>query len=153
MITSAKRKIAYSDDDSDDGDVAFTPATAGNSSALLDRIRAVKHGKKIRRASATVIKDALRAGETYDIVDIEAANTRHGLTQVWSLKGAEDKTVKKVFRLRRSSPVHHGADGKLDLEARSEMIERRVRVVYNGLLKPTEGDTSSKYDFDFLLEK
>ena len=77
MITSAKRKIAYSDDDSDDGDVAFTPATAGNSSALLDRIRAVKHGKKIRCASATVIKDALCVGETYDIVDIEAVNTRH----------------------------------------------------------------------------
>ena len=145
---STKRKIAYSDDDSDDGD-----AVAGSSSALLHRIRAVKHAKQFRRASATVIKDALCVGETYDIVDIEAANTRHGLTQVWSLKGAEDKAVKKVFSCVDLHQFTTGADGKLDLEARSEMIDRPVRVLYNGLLKPAQGDTPSKYDFDFLLEK
>ena len=61
--------------------------------------------------------------------------------------------MKKVFSYVDLHQFTTGADGKLDLEARSEMIDRRVRVVYNGLLKPAEGDTSSKYDFDFLLEK
>ena len=63
MITSAERKIIYSDDDSDEEDAAFTPTTAGNSSALPNRIQVVKHGKKIRRTSATVIKDALCVGK------------------------------------------------------------------------------------------
>ena len=147
--TAKKRKspTGYSDDDSDE-DAPDTPTT----SALMNRIRVVKYGKKIRRTSATVIKDALRVGETYDIVDIEAANTRHGPTQVWSLKGTEDDdSIKKIFSCADLHQFTTGADGKLDLEARSEMIDR-VRVVYNGLQGP-EGDEPSKYDFDFLLEK
>ena len=90
ITTTAKKRrspTGYSDDS--DEDAPDTPTTAGNSSALLNRIRAVKYGKKIRRTSATVIKDALRAGET------DARYSR----QVWrSVYSGTDPTLIKLLK-------------------------------------------------------
>ena len=146
MITSAKKRrlpTGYSDSSESDEDVSVM-STARASSALLNRIWAVKSGKK----TAATIKDALRVGETYNIVDIETVNTYHGRRQVWSLRGAEDKVIKKVFSCTDLHQFTTNVNGELDLEVRGEMI-KQIRVVYRGVQKP-QGNELLKYEFDFL---
>ena len=124
---------------------SVTPRTSGT---LLNRVQAVKSGEKSRRANVTPAKDALRVGEIYDIIDIQTVNTYHGLRQVWSLKGVEDTSLKKVFSCADLDQFAVNVDRDLDQQDRCDMI-KQIRVVHKQLQKP-RGNEPSEYDFDFL---
>ena len=111
-------------------------------------MQAVKSGEKSRHADVTVVKDALRVGEIYDIIDIQTVNTYHGLRQVWSLKGMEDTSLKKVFSCADLDQFTVNVDRDLDQQDRCDMI-KQIRVVHKEFQKP-QGNEPSEYDFDFL---
>ena len=129
--------------DSDEEDVADVPTPR---TSLLSRIRAAKSGgeKSCRRVNTVPIKEALRVGEMYDVIDIQTVNTRHGSRQVWSLKGTEDGTLKKVFSCADLDRFTVDDDGDLNQQDRSDMI-KLIRLVYKG-----QDGEPSKYGFEFL---
>ena len=96
---------------------------------------------------ATVMKVALRVCEIYVIVDIQEINTCFGPRQVWSLKGVEDTSLKKVFGCSDLQQFTTDAEGYLDQQDRRDMIEN-VRVIYKGILE-SRNDSYPKYDFDY----
>ena len=132
-----------SDTDSAEEDVADVPTPR---TPLLSRIRAAKSGgeKSCRRVNTVPIKEALRVGEMYDVIDIQTVNTRHGSRQVWSLKGTEDGTLKKVFSCADLDQFTVDDDGDLNQQDRSDMI-KLIRLVYKG-----QDGEPSKYSFEFL---
>ena len=132
--------------DSDEEDVADVPTPR---TSLLSRIRAAKSGgeKSCRRVNTVPIKEALRVGEMYDVIDIQTVNTRHGSKQVWSLKGTEDGTLKKVFGCSDLQQFTIDAEGYLDQQYRRDMIAN-VRLTYKGILE-NRNDAYPKYDFDY----
>ena len=144
-----------SDTDSAEEDVADvpTPRTPLLSripptprTSLLSRIRAAKSGgeKSCRRVNTVPIKEALRVGEMYDVIDIQTVNTRHGSRQAWSLKGVEDTSLKKVFSCADLDRFTVDDDGNLNQQDRSAMI-KQIRLVYKG-----QDGEPSKYSFEFL---
>ena len=138
--------LVYSDDDDgDDEDAADVPKPKAPSD-IIRRIWAVK-SKQEPHVAATSIKEALRVGERYDVIDIQEINTCFGPRQVWSLKGVEDASLKKVFGCTDLQQFTIDAEGYLDQKHRRDMIEN-VRVTYKGILE-TGNDTYPKYDFDY----
>ena len=117
-----------------------TPRTS-----LLSRIRAAKYAdeKSCRHVGTTPIKYALRVGGIYDVIDIETVKTRNGSRQVWSLKGPDDASLKKVFSCADLDRFTVDYNGGLNHQDRSDMI-KLFRVVYKG-----RGGERSKYSFDF----
>ena len=133
------------DSDDDDEDAADVPKPKAPS-GLIRRIWAVK-SKQEPHVAATSIKEALRVGERYDVIDIQEINTCFGPRQVWSLKGVEDASLKKVFGCTDLQQFTIDAEGYLDQKHRRDMIEN-VRVTYKGILESRK-DTYPKYDFDY----
>ena len=134
--------LVYSDDDED-------AAGAPKPKAVSDIIRhiwAVK-SRQEPHVAATAIKEALRVGEKYDIIDIQEINTCFGPKQVWSLKGVEDTSLKKVFGCSDLQQFTTDAEGYLDQQYRRDMIAN-VRVTYKGILE-SRNDAYPKYDFDY----
>ena len=133
---------AFSGTDSDEEDVADVPTPR---TSLLSRIRAAKSGgeKSCRRVNTVPIKEALRVGEMYDVIDIQTVNTRHGSRQAWSLKGVEDNSLKKVFSCADLDRFTVDDDGNLNQQDRSAMI-KQIRLVYKG-----QDGEPSKYSFEF----
>ena len=133
---------AFSGTDSDEEDVADVPTPR---TSLLSRIRAAKSGgeKSCRRVNTVPIKEALRAGEMYDVIDIQTVNTRHGSRQAWSLKGVEDNSLKKVFSCADLDRFTVDDDGNLNQQDRSDMI-KQIRLMYKG-----QDGEPSKYSFEF----
>ena len=144
MVQAKKRPqsplFSGSDSDEDAADVP-TPRTS-----LLSRIQAAKSGsgKSCRRVNTVPIKDALHVDEIYDVIDIETVTTRHGSRQVWSLKGVEDVSLKKVFSCADLDRFTVDDDGSLNQQDRSDMI-KQFRLVYKG-----QSGEPSKYDFKFI---
>ena len=143
MPPARKRARAplFSDPDSDEDSADVpTPRTS-----LLSRIRAAKSSgeESCYRVNTALIKDALRVGEIYDVIDIETVNTCNGSRQVWSLKGVEDASLKRVFSCADLDRYTVDDDGGLNQQDRSVMI-KLFRVVYKG-----QGGEHSKYSFDF----
>ena len=140
------RPQLFSDPDSDDDeDVADVPKPKAPS-GIIRRIWAVK-SKQEPHVAATSIKEALHVGERYDVIDIQEINTCFGPRQVWSLKGVEDASLKKVFGCTDLQQFTIDAEGYLDQKHRRDMIEN-VRVTFKGILE-TGNDTYPKYDFDY----
>ena len=138
------RSPLFSDPDSDE-DAEDVP-TPKASSDIIRRIWAVK-SRQEPHVAATGIKEALRVGEKYDILDIQEINTCFGPRQVWSLKGVEDTSLKKVFGCSDLQQFTTDAEGYLDQQDRRDMIEN-VRVIYKGILE-SRNDSYPKYDFDY----
>ena len=134
--------LVYSDDGEDAADVS-KPKTVSD---IIRRIWAVK-SRQNPHVTATSIEDALRVGERYDIIDIQQINTRFGPKQVWSLKGVEDTSLKKVFGCPDLQQFTTDVEGYLDRQDRRAMIEN-VRVTYKGILE-SRNDVYPKYDFDY----
>ena len=134
--------LVYSDDDEDVTDVSKhkTP------SAFIRRIWAVK-SRQEPHVAATAIKEALRVGEKYDVMDIQEINTCFGPRQVWSLKGVGNNSLKKVFGCSDLQQFTTDAEGYLDQQYRRDMIAN-VRVTYKGILE-NRNDAYPKYDFDY----
>ena len=143
MVQAKKRAqsplFSGSDSDEDAADVP-TPRTS-----LLSRIQAAKSGsgKSCHRVNTVPIKDALHVDEIYDVIDIETVTTRHGSRQVWSLKGVEDVSLKKVFSCADLDRFTVDDDGSLNQQDRSDMI-KQFRLVYKG-----QSGEPSKYSFNF----
>ena len=74
VMPHARKRARSPDSDEDVADVS-TPRTL-----LLSRIRAAKSSceESYRRVNTTPIKDSLRVGEIYDVIDIETVNTCNG---------------------------------------------------------------------------
>ena len=124
-------------------------STSRTSGTFLNHMQVVNPDEKSRRVNVTPAKDALRVGEIYDIIDIQTVNTCHGLRQVWSLKGMEDTSLKKVFSYADLDQFTVNVDKNLlDQQDRCDMI-KQIRVVHKELRKP-RGNEPSEYDFDFL---
>ena len=125
-------------------------STSRTSGTLLNHMQVVNPDEKSRRrVNVTPAKDALRVGEIYDIIDIQTVNTCHGLRQVWSLKGMEDTSLKKVFSYADLGQFTVNVDKDLlDQQDRCDMI-KQIRVVHKEFRKPG-GNEPSEYDFDFL---
>ena len=136
------QRLVYSDDDEDAADAPKPKAV----SDIIRRIWAVK-SRQEPHVAATGIKEALRVGEKYDILDIQEINTCFGPRQVWSLKGVEDNSLKKVFGCSDLQQFTTDAEGYLDQQDRRDMIEN-VRVIYKGILE-SRNDSYPKYDFDY----
>ena len=125
---------------------ASKPRTSGT---LLNRMQAVKSGEKSgHRANVTPVKDVLRVGEIYDIIDIQTVNTYRGWRQVWSLRGVKDKAIKKVFSCADLDHFAVNVDRGLDQQDRCDMI-KQIRVVHKELQKP-QGNEPSERDFNLL---
>ena len=133
------------DSDDDDEDAADVPKPKAVSD-IIRRIWAVK-SRQNPHVTAASIEDALRVGERYDIIDIQQINTRFGPKQVWSLKGVEDTSLKKVFGCPDLQQFTTDVEGYLDRQDRRAMIEN-VRVTYKGILE-SRNDVYPKYDFDY----
>ena len=129
------------DSDDDDEDVADVPKPKAPS-GIIRRIWAVK-SKQEPHVAATSIKEALRVGERYDVIDIQEINTCYGPRQVWSLKGVEDASLKRVFSCADLDRHTVDDDGSLNQQDRSDMI-KLFRVVYKG-----QSGENSKYGFSF----
>ena len=138
-ITVKKRKQP---DVSTPADVS-TPETP---TKILRRIQAVMVSRDAH-IGAALIGEVLRVGEEYDIIDIQEINTCFGPKQVWSLKGVEDTSLKKVFGCPDLQQFTTDAEGYLDRQDRRAMIEN-VRVTYKGILE-SRNDAYPKYDFDY----
>ena len=146
--TPVKRNLRFiqrrvkSDDDEDVADVSKhkTP------SDFIRRIWTVK-SRQEPHVTAVAIKDALRVGEKYDVIDIQEINTCFGPRQIWSLKGVEDASLKKVFGCSDLQQFTTDAEGYLDQQYRRDMIAN-ARVTYKGILE-NRNDTYPKYDFDY----
>ena len=145
MVQSKKQRaqsplFSGSDSDEDAADMP-TPRTS-----LLNRIQAAKSGsgKSCRRVNTVPIKDALHVDEIYDVIDIETVTTRHGSRQVWSLKGVEDVSLKKVFSCADLDRFTVDDDGSLNQQDRSDMI-KQFRLVYKG-----QSGEPPKYGFKFI---
>ena len=136
------RTLVYSDDDEDAADTPKPKAT----SDIIRRIWAAK-SRQNPHVTATGIKEALRVGEKYDIIDIQEINTIFGPRQVWSLKGVEDTSLKKVFGCSDLQQFTTDDEGYLDRQDRLDMIAN-VRVTYKGILEG-RNDAYPKYDFDY----
>ena len=129
------------DSDDDDEDAADVPKPKAPSD-IIRRIWAVK-SKQEPHVAATSIKEALRVGERYDVIDIQEINTCFGPRQVWSLKGVEDASLKRVFSCADLDRHTVDDDGGLNQQDRSDMI-KLFRVVYKG-----QSGENSKYGFSF----
>ena len=131
----------FSDSNSDE-DAADVPTPR---TSLLSRIRAAQSSgeESCYRVNTALIKDALRVGEIYDVIDIETVNTCNGSRQVWSLKGVEDASLKRVFSCADLDRHTVDDDGGLNQQDRSDMI-KLFRVVYKG-----QSGENSKYGFSF----
>ena len=138
------RKRARSPDSDEDSAGVSTPRTS-----LLSRIRAAQSSgeESCYRVNTALIKDALRVGEIYDVIDIETVNTCNGsvfgLRHVWSLRGVKDKTIKKVFSCEDLDRFTVDDDLSLNQQDRSDVI-KLFRVVYKG-----QSGENSKYGFSF----
>ena len=77
------------------------------------------------------------------MIDIETVNTCNGSRQVWSLKGVEDASLKRVFSCADLDRHTVDDDGGLNQQDRSDMI-KLFRVVYKG-----QSGENSKYGFSF----
>ena len=143
VIPPARKRARSPDSDEDSADVS-TPRTS-----LLSRIRAAQSSgeESCHRVNTALIKDALRVGEIYDVIDIETVNTCNGsvfgLRHVWSLRGVKDKTIKKVFSCADLDRHTVDDDGSLNQQDRSDVI-KLFRVVYKG-----QSGENSKYRFSF----
>ena len=135
------RSPLSSDPDSDE-DAADVPTPR---TSLLSRIRAANSSgeESCHRVNTALIKDALRVGVIYDVIDIETVNTCNGSRQVWSLKGVEDASLKRVFSCADLDRHTVDDDGGLNQQDRSDMI-KLFRVVYKG-----QSGENSKYGFSF----
>ena len=125
-----------------DEDAANVPTPR---TSLLSRIRAAQSSgeESCHRVNTALIKDALRVGEIYDVIDIETVNTCNGSRQVWSLKGVEDASLKRVFSCADLDRHTVDDDGSLNQQDRSDVI-KLFRVVYKG-----QSGENSKYGFSF----
>ena len=136
------RKRARSPDSGEDSAGVSTPRTS-----VLNRIRAAQSSGEESRRRVPLIKDALRVGEIYDVIDIETVNTCNGsvfgLRHVWSLRGVKDKTIKKVFSCEDLDRFTVDDDLSLNQQDRSDVI-KLFRVVYKG-----QSGENSKYGFSF----
>ena len=139
VMPPARKRARSPDSDEDSADVS-TPRTS-----LLSRIRAAQSSgeESCYRVNTALIKDALRVGEIYDVIDIETVNTCNGSRQVWSLKGVEDASLKRVFSCADLDRHTVDDDGGLNQQDRSDMI-KLFRVVYKG-----QSGENSKYGFSF----
>ena len=139
VMPPARKRARSPDSDEDSADVS-TPRTS-----LLSRIRAANSSgeESCHRVNTALIKDALRVGVIYDVIDIETVNTCNGSRQVWSLKGVEDASLKRVFSCADLDRYTVDDDGSLNQQDRSDMI-KLFRVVYKG-----QSGENSKYGFSF----
>ena len=143
VMPPARKRARSPDSDEDSADVS-TPRTS-----LLSRIRAAQSSgeESCHRVNTALIKDALRVGEIYDVIDIETVNTCNGsvfgLRHVWSLRGVKDKTIKKVFSCEDLDRFTVDDDLSLNQQDRSDVI-KLFRVVYKG-----QSGENSKYRFSF----
>ena len=135
--------LVYSSDDDEDVTDVSKPKTPSD---FIKRIWSVK-SRQEPHVTATAIKEALRVGEKYDVIDIQEINTCFGPRQVWSLKGVEDTSLKKVFGCSDLQQFTIDAEGYLDQQYRRDMIAN-VRLTYKGILE-NRNDTYPKYDFDY----
>ena len=119
---------------------------------ILRRIQAVTVSRNAH-IGAALIGEVLRVGEEYDVIDIQEITTCFGPKLIWTFKGVEDASIKKVFGCADLHRFIAGSDGHLDCEKRIDMI-RHVRVVYKGFQNP-EGPRCvyPKYVFEFLPKK
>ena len=136
------QRLVYSDDGEDAADTPKPKAA----SDIIRSICVVK-SRQNPHVTAASIEDALRVGERYDIIDIQEINTCFGPKQVWSLKGVEDTSLKKVFGCPELQQFTTDIEGYLDRQDRRAMIDN-VRVTYKGVLESRNG-TYPKYDFDY----
>ena len=120
---------------------------------ILRHIQPVMVSKNAHNGAA-LIKEVLRVGEKYDVIDIQEISTQNwGPRLIWTFKGVEDTSIKKVFGCADLQRFITGSDGHLDSGERAEMI-KHVRVVYKGFQTP-EGPRCvyPKYVFEFLQKK
>ena len=110
--------LAYGDDDEDAADTPKPKAA----SDIIRRICVVK-SRQNPHVAATPIKEALRAGEIYDVIDIETVNTCSGSRQSWSLKGVEDTPLKRAFSCTDLGRFTVDDDGGLNRQDRGDMIK------------------------------
>ena len=110
--------LAYGDDDEDAADTPKPKAA----SDIIRRICVVK-SRQNPHVTTTPIKEALRVGEIYDVIDIETVNTCSGSRQSWSLKGVEDTTLKRAFSCADLGRFTVDDDGGLNRQDRSDMIK------------------------------
>ena len=145
-ITVKKRKQP---DVSAPADVS-TPETP---TKIPRHIQAVMVSKNAHNG-ASLISEVLRVGEKYDVIDIQEITTRYGPKLIWTFKGVEDTSLKKVFGCADLQRYITGSVGHLDSGMRAEMI-KHVRVVYKGFQTPEEGwwCAHPKYVFEFLQKK
>ena len=132
-----------------------TPAdvsTPENPTKILRRIQAVMVSRDAH-IGAALISEVLRAGEEYDVIDVQEITTRFGPKLIWTFKSVEDNSIKKVFGCTDLQRFVAGPDGHLDCGRRNDTI-RYVRVVYKGFQNP-EGSRCMypKYVFEFLTKQ
>ena len=144
-ITVKKRKQP---DVSAPADVS-TPETP---TKILRHIQVVMVSKNAH-IGAALIGEVLRVGEEYDVIDIQEIGTRFGLKLIWTFKGVEDTSIKKVFGCADLQRFITGSDEHLDCGKRAEVI-KHTRVMYKGFQTP-EGPRCvyPKYVFEFLPKK
>ena len=138
-ITVKKRKQP---DVSAPADVS-TPETP---TKIPRHIQAVMVSKNAHNG-ASLISEVLRVGEKYDVIDIQEITTRFGPKLIWTFKGVEDTSLKKVFGCSDLQQFTTDDEGYLDQQDRRAMIEN-VRVTYKGILEG-RNDAYPKYDFDY----
>ena len=140
IIRRAKKpvqRLVYSDDDEDAADMPKPKAV----SDIIRRICVVK-SRQHTHVTATPIKEALRVGEIYDVIDIETVNTRNGSIQVWSLKGAEDASLKNVYSCADLARFTVDDDGDLNQQDRGDMIKLSRVVEEEGLQNVAGNDNT-----------